>query len=223
MTIASTSALSTTPTSTTTLSTTGAGSASRDQFLRLFVAQLENQNPLDPQSGADMVAQLAQFSTVEQAVETNRRLADLISAQDAASSAGLSQLVGRDVTANASTLTLDGPAPPLQIASAVKIGGGEAVVKDANGKVVRTIEFGAGESPMPLAWDGRDENGVALPPGTYTIEVTAHDAAGSTIDATPQIHALVDSLELTAGGPLLHLGGASVSPAAVTTIARTGV
>ena len=64
-------------------------SSSRDEFLRLFVAQLENQNPLDPQSGADMVAQLAQFSGVEQQVETNRRLAELTAAQDAAGSAGL--------------------------------------------------------------------------------------------------------------------------------------
>lgn len=214
---------STLTTPTATSGTPATGSASRDQFLRLFVAQLENQNPLDPQSGADMVAQLAQFSTVEQAVETNSRLADLIAAQDAASSAGLSQLVGRDVTADASTLSLDGPPPPITLASDTAIASGTVTIKDADGKIVRTIELGAGDSPMALGWDGKDASGAALPHGTYTIEVAAKDKNGAAITPKPQVRAIVDALELTATGPILHLGGARVSPAAVTTIARTGV
>lgn len=222
MNVSSTSSL----TGTTGSSSTGvasAGGASRDQFLRLFVAQLENQNPLDPQSGADMVAQLAQFSSVEQAVETNRRLADLIAAQDAAGSAGLAQLVGRDVTADASTLTLDGPPPALELTSDSAIAGATVTIKDADGKPVRTLEVGPGPSPRPLAWDGLDQNGAPVKPGSYTVEVAARDSAGAPVSARPRLHAVVDSLELTASGPLLHLGGARISPAAVTTIARTGV
>lgn len=198
-------------------STSPAASATRDQFLRLFVAQLENQNPLDPQSGAEMVAQLAQFSSVEQAVETNRRLADLVAAQDAAGSAGLAELVGRDVTADASTITLDGAPPPLQIASDRPLSGGEVVIRDAGGAVVRRLSFGPGASPLAVPWgDG------ALPPGTYSIEVTARGADGAPVTAHPQVRAVVDAVELTASGPRLHLGGSRISPAAVTTIARTG-
>lgn len=211
------------PSTATSGSTTAAGSASRDQFLRLFVAQLENQNPLDPQSGADMVAQLAQFSSVEQAVETNSRLADLIAAQDAAGSAGLAQLVGRDVTADASHLTLDGTPPALELTSDSPIAGATVTIKDADGKTIRTLEVGPGTSPRPLAWDGRDQDGVLVKPGSYSVEVAARDATGAPVSAHPRIHAVVDSLELTASGPLLHLGGARISPAAVTTIARTGV
>ncbi len=201
-----------------------AGAASRDQFLRLFVAQLENQNPLDPQSGADMVAQLAQFSSLEQAVESNRRLADLVSAQDAAGSAALADLVGREVTADASTLTLDGRAPALQVAAISgddPIAGGELIVRSASGAEVRRVSFGAGVSPMAIDWDGTDASGVPLAPGTYSVEVVARGSDGDPIAARPQLRGVVDAVELTPTGPRLVLGGTRISPAAVTIIARS--
>mgnify|MGYP000991671647 CR=1 FL=1 len=194
--------------------------ASRDQFLRLFVAQLEHQNPLDPQSGAEMVAQLAQFSAVEQAVETNRRLADLISAEDAAGTAALADLVGREVTADASTLSLDGPPPPIQVSAGAPIASGELVIRSASGAEVRRVPFEGGTSPLPVAWDGTDARGVPLAAGTYSIEVVARGADGAAVSARPQTRALVDAVELTPDGPLLRLGGTRISPAAITTIAR---
>lgn len=221
MNVSSTSSLMT-PTTAAPIAA-NSGTASRDDFLRLFVAQLEHQNPLDPQSGADMVAQLAQFSSVEQAVETNRRLADLVSAQDAAGSAGLANLVGRDVTADASTIQLDGAAPAIQIASDRPIASGEVIIRDANGAEIRRVPLTAGPSPQALAWDGRDANGVLLPSGSYSLEVIAAASDGTALAARPQVRGIVDAVELTAAGPLLHIGGSRVSPAAVTTIARTGV
>jgi flagellar basal-body rod modification protein FlgD len=220
--LSSTSALSSLTSSSATggLSSTNAA-ASRDQFLRLFVAQLENQNPLDPQSGADMVAQLAQFSSLEQAVESNNRLADMVSAQDAAASAQLADLVGREVTADASTIQLDGGAPPaLQVDSDAQIAGGELTIKDAAGNVVRTIPFGPGEAPLKLDWDGTDANGVPLASGSYAVEVKAHKADGTDITARPQLRGIVDAVELTPSGPRLLLGHTRVSPGAVTTISR---
>ena len=201
--------------------TTSNAAQSRDQFLRLFVAQLENQNPLDPQSGADMVAQLAQFSSLEQAGETNNRLADMVSAQDAAGSAQLADLVGREITADASTIQLDGGTPPaLQVASDDNVAGGEVTIRDASGAVIKTIPFGGGESPIQIAWDGTDSRGVPLTPGSYSVEVKAHKADGTDIPARPQLHGVVDAIELTATGPRLLLGRTRISPAAVTTISR---
>jgi flagellar basal-body rod modification protein FlgD len=68
---------------------------SPNEFLRLFIAQLANQNPLDPQDGAEFVAQLAQFTSVEQAAETNRRLEEILAGQMSVSNASLAGFVGR--------------------------------------------------------------------------------------------------------------------------------
>ncbi len=199
---------------------TSPSGASRDQFLRLFVAQLQNQNPLDPQSGADMVAQLAQFSSVEQAVETNKRLADLVNAQDAAGAAGLANLVGREITADASRLTIDGTPPAIELKSSAPITGGEMIIKNEAGTEVRRIVFGAGPSPLAVPWDGRDGNGAQVASGNYTIEVVA--TGGGATTARPQLRGVVDAVELGSTGSLLRIGNASVMPAAVTLIARTG-
>ncbi|HEU4612714.1 MAG TPA: flagellar hook capping FlgD N-terminal domain-containing protein, partial [Kofleriaceae bacterium] len=79
-------------TATTTSSTQLQGT--KDEFLRLFMAQLQHQDPFAPTSGADMVAQLAQLSSVEQAKQTNAMLADLATAQNAVANANLASLVG---------------------------------------------------------------------------------------------------------------------------------
>jgi flagellar basal-body rod modification protein FlgD len=50
------------------------GLANEQTFLKLFVAQLKNQNPLQPQDGAQFVAQLAQFSSLEQEVQMRQDL-----------------------------------------------------------------------------------------------------------------------------------------------------
>src|SRR5262245_14716433 len=73
----------------------------KDEFLRLFMAQLQHQDPFAPTSGADMVAQLAQLSSVEQAKQINDQLAELAASQASAASAGLSSLIGRDCSAAA--------------------------------------------------------------------------------------------------------------------------
>lgn len=214
-------ALSALSTSTSTgLPATGQGlSASRDEFLRLFVAQLENQNPLDPQSGADMVAQLAQFSGVEQQVETNRRLDNLTAAQDATGAAGLANLVGRPVTADASSFIADGhgPVPTIAVDSPGTVAGGEAIIRSADGREITRAPIVPGPPPT-VAWDGRGRSGEVLPAGTYTVELAATDATGASVPATAHFEATVDAVEFTASGQRLHLGHVSVAPGAVTTI-----
>jgi flagellar basal-body rod modification protein FlgD len=50
------------------------GDMGKTEFLQLLVAQLKNQDPLDPSDGKEMAAQLAQFSSVEQLVSVNDTL-----------------------------------------------------------------------------------------------------------------------------------------------------
>lgn len=64
----------------TAASSTGAPAkgADRDTFLKLLVAQLKHQDPLAPQDGAQFVAQLAQFNSLDQLISINKRLGQLL-------------------------------------------------------------------------------------------------------------------------------------------------
>src|ERR1700704_1438011 len=111
-------ALTATTTSSNIPATSGAPlTGSKDEFLKLFMAQLQHQDPLDPKNGADMVAQLAQFSSVEQAQQTNAQLAALTATQASTANASLSTLVGRQCDANVGDFHVDNAyqIPPVDV------------------------------------------------------------------------------------------------------------
>jgi flagellar basal-body rod modification protein FlgD len=201
--------------------TGGALTGSKDEFLKLFMAQLEHQDPLDPKNGADMVAQLAQFSSVEQAQQTNQHLIDLANAQSSTSSATLSNLVGRDCNVAAGDFQLDhGAAPPIQVSSTSAMKAASVVITDDSGKELRRIAVPAGATSAELTWDGKTAAGTPAPPGAYHVTV---DAGTTTGTITSQWHGRVDAVELTSDGPRLRMGGVLLAPGDVRTIGLSNV
>ena len=74
---------------------TGRQTLGQDAFLKLLVAQLKYQDPMDPVKGAEFVAQTAQFSSVEKLEEMSRLSTDLLLSQRLSQASGL---VGRTVS-----------------------------------------------------------------------------------------------------------------------------
>lgn len=100
-----------------------------DAFLRLLVAQMQNQDPLEPQSDTEYIAQLATFSNVEQNILTNERLEQLLSVGTATDAASL---IGRTLTGSDGVsgevqsvrITSDGAFAELQDGRTLAIGDG---------------------------------------------------------------------------------------------------
>ena len=189
----------------------------KDEFLKLFMAQLQHQDPFAPTSGSDMVAQLAQLSSVEQATQTNQQLADLAAAQSSQASAGLSSLVGRDCTAAAGNFEWQGKgsAPPLTIESSSPTKGASVKITNANGDVIRTIPIPDGTKSTSVTWDGKDDKGNTVNAGAYSISVDSGTGGSS---ATATWAGSVDAVELTEGGARLRMGGVLLLPADVRSI-----
>lgn len=195
----------------------------KDEFLRLLVAQMQNQDPLNPQDGAEFVAQLAQFANLEIGIETNTRLASLESGQVSSSRATMMGLVGKRVTVDASQISLTGDATEAEFTidlddAAAKV---DVVVRNENGDEVARIEAGANPAgDIVVDWDGTDANGVALPEGSYSIEVEATNGEDGVIEASISLSGTTTSVEFSEdGGTLLGLGGILVSPAAIQSVA----
>ena len=190
----------------------------KDEFLKLFMAQLQHQDPFNPTSGADMVAQLAQLSSVEQAKQTNETLADLATAQAAVANANLASLVGRQCHASATSFQLDGKGgtpPPLELSSTSGTKGAAIVITDENGKEVRRIPVADGSTSLSVAWDGKDGSGAAAKPGNYSISV---DPGASPASINLSWSGRVDAVELGSSGPRLRIGGVLVAPGDIQTI-----
>jgi flagellar basal-body rod modification protein FlgD len=95
-------------------------SESRDDFLRMFVTQLKHQSPLDPLKGHEFVAQLAQFTSLEQLTNLNISFSDMLKFQQLFEGSGL---IGR----NATYLGTDTDGESQGMIDGVKVSDGEIV------------------------------------------------------------------------------------------------
>ena len=84
------------------------GAESQDRFLKLLVAQLNNQDPMNPMDNAQMTTQMAQINTVTGIEQVNQSIKDLASQMSAMQNMSAAQMIGRDVLVEGNELTLDG-------------------------------------------------------------------------------------------------------------------
>lgn len=68
------------PSSSPFTSAVAGGAMGKDQFVKLLVTEMKNQDPLNPMDGKELAAQLAQFSSVEQLMSVNTKLDTLTQA-----------------------------------------------------------------------------------------------------------------------------------------------
>ena len=86
----------------------GNESLGQEAFLKLLVAQLQNQDPLNPQENYEFVAQLAQFSSLEQSIGINDRLDQLALQNQGLQNSQIVSLVGKEATVKGDIVTLNG-------------------------------------------------------------------------------------------------------------------
>ncbi len=204
------------------VSATGTSSASQamkqelglnsDDFLKLFVAQLQNQDPLNPMDSSQFVTQLAQMSQVEQAYDTNTNLQSILASLSDNTYMSSVSFIGKTVTAPGSQISLtDGSQPTLNYNLSQAASQVEVDITDAGGNVVRTLT--QGQTPagsQTISWDGRDANNNALPAGTYTFTVKGTDASGNSFSGTPLIKGVVTGVKLNGSMPVLTIGGTDI-------------
>jgi flagellar basal-body rod modification protein FlgD len=191
----------------------------KDDFLKLFIEQLKNQDPLNPQDSSQFIGQMAQLTQVEQAYNTNTNLASLISAVNSTSAMNSTSYIGKTIMANGNNLYSTGTGAPVAYNLPVATTATSVTISDASGKAVRTISMGAGSTGDNFAkWDGTGDNGATLPAGVYTFSVTGKGSDGSTINGATYTTGTVDSISLKGGSPVLQIGPLQIPIASVTMI-----
>ena len=179
----------------------------KDAFLKLLVAQLQNQDPSQSQDPAQMIQQMTAFSQLEQMQNTSTLLQGIQAQNVALFQASATTLVGK-------TVRVQGAGVPLQNGVAkvsMELAGSAEVtmtVKDETGRIVATIEKGGFDRGFhEFEWDGKTAAGLQLDDGTYSIEFTAKDAEGNSVVASSVSDIKVDSVAFAEGSVLIVAGG----------------
>lgn len=186
-----------------TAASKSSGQEQEDRFLKLLVAQMKNQDPLNPLDNAQVTSQMAQISTVSGIEKLNQALSTFAQSQ----SFQAAGMIGHRVLAPGNTLALqDGGALAgfdlAQAVDAVKVN-----VMDANGVTVRTLDLGAQDAGSSMfAWDGLTNTGATAPAGNYRFQVSASQA-GAAVSAQSLAVGLVNSVVMGASGPSLSVQG----------------
>lgn len=161
--------------------------ASQDRFMKLLVAQLKNQDPMNPMDNAQMTSQMAQINTVTGIEKVNETLKNMATQFTSLQVLQGASMVGRDVLLEGDRLTpRDGLA-----GGAIDLAGPADAVKveilSPAGQVLQTLNLGAlGAGRHPFDWDASGYSGSAEP--SFRISATlGGKAVASTALARDQV------------------------------------
>jgi flagellar basal-body rod modification protein FlgD len=185
----------------------------KNEFLNLLVAQLNNQNPLEPQSNGEFIAQLAQFSQVEGIEKLNSSMGSLLSGYQSSQALQASSLVGRKVIIPTDKAVVD-TSESFKASMVLPVTSSNVYVNVYNnaGSVVSRINMGEqAAGNVSFIWDGKDASGNQLPPGTYKFEAQA-TYEGETKGLYTMLPANVDSVVLGGSELMLNLAGLGSVP-----------
>ncbi|MFB3149862.1 MAG: flagellar hook assembly protein FlgD [Alphaproteobacteria bacterium] len=181
-----------------------------ESFLLLLVTQLKNQDPLSPLDSNEFAAQLAQFATVEQAIQTNKNLTDLIGISKAGQAAAAVSYLGKTIEAEGDTVPLiDGKAEYAYTLPSIATTVTLAIAND-QGRVVFSTTGETATGKHNFVWDGVDNQGNEVAPGNYRLLVGAVDSEGDQIPAETRIVGRVDGADTSGDTINLLLGEVSV-------------
>ena len=156
------------------------GVLGKDDFLKLLIAQLSAQDPLDPMGAQDFSAQLAQFSGLEQMTNVNANLEILQKLQTASQNTSSLNLIGKTVESYGNAFNHSAnSSETLSYSLASDAVSVRIDMFDSTGSQVDMIRIdNQGQGKNTASWDGFDKHGNPLPAGTYSYTVKADNQAG---------------------------------------------
>lgn len=194
----------------------------RDAFLKMLLAQMEHQDPLNPMDGADFSAQLAQFSSLEQLFQMNDSLESLTTTLEPSGNENVLDYIGKEILSEDDTLrlsdgTVTGGSFSLEQAGDINIS-----IYDDTGREVITLYPGQLDAGThEVEWNGYDRTGQAVPDGTYRFEITAVEEGGIYIPIKAATSGTVTGVTYENGVPYLEVDGRQVDPTTVIKVWTT--
>jgi flagellar basal-body rod modification protein FlgD len=180
----------------------------KDDFLKIMITQMKNQDPTSPFKAEQMATQIAQFTSVEQLQNVNQNLNKMANQNKPLEQMTMTNMIGKVVTIDRERFPHhEGESESLSFnlphdAETVTV----ALINE-NGEVTLEKEIGkqkAGEVSFP--WDGNKSNTLPAKSGTYILRVEAKDEKGQSINTNPQAQAKIIGVSFEGADPVFLVG-----------------
>ena len=188
----------------------------KDDFLKMLIAQLKNQDPLNPLDGSNFAAQLAQFSSLEQLQNMNTKLETLGTSFSSLNNVQVANLIGNEVSAKGNTTTVDGSTNTLYYNLPSDAKQGTVKIYNSQGTLMKTFNFGSQQAGTnSLTW-----NSSNVSAGTYTFEVSATDSSGNDVSVTSMVTGTVTGATFKNNVPYLTVNGQDIAFADILSVRK---
>ena len=192
----------------------GSNELGKNEFMKLMIAQMENQNPLDPQDNGAFISQLAEFSSLEEMQGISASVNNFTNQFKSSQALQASAMVGRSVLVPASSSPLSNGGTISGMVDLQESTGALGIsIFNGSGELVNQFNLGQqAAGGVPFVWDGTNSKGEQMPFDTYTIKAQANQG-GENKQLSTLLSANVNSVSIgQSGGISLNLSGMGTIP-----------
>ena len=183
----------------------------KDDFLQLLTMQLRYQDPLNPLENTEFIAQMAQFTSLEQLQNINQTLTTTQNKegnlQTAFANNLVTSLVGKDVEVVTDQVVFYGKDTEVNFGLGMGARQATMSILDARGQLVREFELDVSQAHGSVQWDGQSEDGRRVPEGAYRVVVTAEGVGGAPVAAEALQRVRVEAIRYGEDESYLWAGG----------------
>jgi flagellar basal-body rod modification protein FlgD len=174
-------------------------------FLKLLIAQIQNQDPMAPMDASSMTSQMSQLNMVSSIGDMNRSMTAMLSQMQSVNFMNQAALIGHSPVVAGGGISFDGTNAAVLGANAVNsLTSAVATIKDANGNTVNSMDMGSLEAGMNnFAWDGKDADGNTMPAGMYYLSISGTSTTGAKEIPTAYVASPVMSVSKGSNGDAL--------------------
>jgi flagellar basal-body rod modification protein FlgD len=174
-------------------------------FLKLLIAQIQNQDPMAPMDASSMTSQMSQLNMVSSIGDMNKSMTAMLSQMQSVNFMNQAALIGHSPIVAGGGILFDGTNAAVLGASAVNpLTSAVATIKDINGNTVNSMDMGSLDAGMNnFAWDGKDADGNTVPAGMYYLSISGTSTTGAKEIPTAYVASPVMSVSKGSNGDAL--------------------
>lgn len=194
-------------------------SSNFNNFLKMLMTQLQNQDPTSPMDTNEFTRELVQFSAVEQQIATNTSLTRLIELTQAGEVMQSSAMIGRRIAVESDQLPLQSGQGTVRFTAASDQPVRVAVLTE-RGDTITEQTIGARRGVNDWVWNGKNGNGQAMPDGAYRVAVQAIGADGKPTALPFQVVGTASGVVTENKAVTLQLGAVTVPFSAIRSVTQ---
>jgi len=179
----------------------------QEDFLKLLMTQLQNQDPMEPMDNGEFMGQMAQFSTVQGVTEMGESIDGLVSIYQGQQMSANASMIGKKALVNGNWAQLEGGKLAGAIDLTTAANDLRVDVKSESGELMASIGLGSKMAgTQEFSWDGIKQDGTTAPEGNYYLSASAIRDGQATVPAM-QVYGTVNSVQMKGSEVTLNVSG----------------